>query len=179
MSKLIFCVVGHVSCCLLSIQVTSANVPLLPYNSNTTYNDIFTANTVQENQLVHDTIDSSKIYIPTQTLVFQFEEKTQMIASNDFSIVREREQNITWNDRVFRQQDLFENNRLTYGINSSGTYNKESKDLNIQSWGPYFAWRFPIYTDRIYLENEVSYFKDSTLVEGYSVTVAIKLEATF
>lgn len=169
---------GQIGFFMLGIHASHASMPILPYDSNTTYNKLSTAQLSKQNPFSY-TSQTSTIDTSRQIPVFQIEEKTQMIASNDFSIVREREQNITWNDRIFRQQDLFENNRVTYGVNSSGTYNKESKDLNIQSWGPYFAWRFPIYKDRIYLENEVSYFKDSTTVEGYSVTVAIKLEATF
>lgn len=120
----------------------------------------------------------SRNYSETQ---FNFTKKqsTKAFASNNFSIVKTYEETITWDDKLYRQQNLDNDNQLSYGLYSSGVYNKESKDLDIQSWGPYFAWRLPLWRDWVYLENELSYYKDATVTEGYSFSVGLKLEATF
>lgn len=120
----------------------------------------------------------SKSYSETN---FNFTQKQskQAVASNDFSIIKTYESEITWDDKLYRQQDFANKNRLSYGVYSSGTYNKENKNIDIQSWGPYFAWRLPIWRDWVYLENELSYYKDASAVEGYSFSVGVKLEATF
>lgn len=110
---------------------------------------------------------------------FTQKESSKAFASNNFSVIKTYEEEITWDDRLYRQQDIMNDNRLTYGVYSSGVYNKQTKDIDIQSWGPYFAWRHPLWRDRFYIENEVSYYKDASMIDGYSVSVAIKLEATF
>lgn len=120
----------------------------------------------------------SKTYSETH-FNFTQQQSSKAFASNNFSIVKTYDTQITWDDKLYRQQEFENNNRLSYGVYSSGTYDKEKKDVELDNWGPYFAWRLPIWRDWIYLENELSYYKDATAVEGYSFSVGIKLEATF
>ncbi|ESK38364.1 hypothetical protein P256_01898 [Acinetobacter nectaris CIP 110549] len=101
------------------------------------------------------------------------------LASNQFSIVKSYAEEFTWSDKLFMQKKFLDNKSITYGIYTSGIYSKEKKDVELQSWGPYFGWRIPIWRNWVFLENDVSYYRDSTATDGYSFSSNIQLEATF
>lgn len=120
----------------------------------------------------------SKNYSETD---FNFSQKnaSDNLASNRFSIIKTYEAEITWNDKLFMKQKFLNEHQLTYGIYTSGIYNEEKKDLELQSWGPYFGWRVPLWKKWLYLDNDISYYKDLTSTEGYSFSANLQLEAFF
>ncbi|MEB5476725.1 hypothetical protein [Acinetobacter pollinis] len=112
---------------------------------------------------------------------FNFTQKSSDtdLASNQFSIVKSYAEEFTWSDKLFMQKEFFGKKRITYGIYTSGIYNKEKKDVELQSWGPYFGWRVPIWRNWIFLEHDISYYRDSTATDGYSFSSNLQFEASF
>lgn len=120
----------------------------------------------------------SKNYSETD---FNFSQKRngEDLAANRFSIIKTYEAEITWNDKLFMKQQFLNEHQLTYGIYTGGVYNEEKKDLELQSWGPYLGWRIPLWKKWIYLDNDISYYKDITATDGYSFSANLQLEAFF
>ncbi|SDC00661.1 hypothetical protein [Acinetobacter boissieri] len=120
----------------------------------------------------------SKNYSETD---FNFSQKSNSaeLMANQLSVIKTYESQYNWNDKLFMKQKLWLDHQLTYGLYTSGTYNKDKKELEIQSWGPYLGWRLPLWRTWLYLDNDVSYYKDSTATDGYSFNVNLQLEAIF
>lgn len=121
----------------------------------------------------------SRNYSETNFKLTQQESKTA-VASTQFSVVKTYDEAYTWDNHLFRQQQLPDDNRLTYGIYSSGIYDKTKRDIELQSWGPYVAWRRPLWRTWVYIENEVSYYKDLTSDDSrHILSTSLQFEANF
>ena len=121
----------------------------------------------------------SRNYSETNFNFTQKESKTAF-ASTQFSVIKTYEETYIWDNHLFRQQQLSNDRRLTYGIYSNGIYDKTKRDLEVQSWGPYLSWRRPLWRNWVYIENEVSYYKDLTSDEGRHIfTTSLQFEANF
>ena len=121
----------------------------------------------------------SRNYSETNFKLTQQESKTTL-ASTQFSVVKTFNETYTWDNHLFRQQQLPNDRRLTYGVYSGGIYDKTKHDLELQSWGPYVSWRRPLWYKWIYVENQVSYYKDLTTTEGRHVfSTSLQLETNF
>ncbi|MBF7682781.1 hypothetical protein I2F27_05465 [Acinetobacter sp. B5B] len=120
----------------------------------------------------------SKNYSETD---FNFSQKsnTESLMANQLSVIKTYESQYNWSDKLFMKQKLWLNHQLTYGLYTSGIYNKDKKEVEIQSWGPYLGWRLPLWRTWLYLDNDLSYYKDSSATEGYSFNVNLQLEAIF
>ncbi|MHA3049318.1 hypothetical protein [Acinetobacter sp. ANC 4641] len=121
----------------------------------------------------------SRNYSETNFKLTQQESKTTL-ASTQFSVVKTFDETYTWDNHLFRQQQFPNDKRLTYGIYSSGIYDKTKRDIELQSWGPYVSWRRPLLYNWIYIENEVSYYKELTSNEGKHVfSTSLQFETNF
>lgn len=121
----------------------------------------------------------SRNYSETNFKFTQQESKTTL-ASTQFSVVKTFDETYTWDNHLFRQQKFPNDKRLTYGIYSSGIYDKTKRDIELQSWGPYVSWRRPLLYNWIYIENEVSYYKELTNNEGKHVfSTSLQFETNF
>lgn len=121
----------------------------------------------------------SRNYSETHFKLTQQESKTAL-ASTQFSVIKTYDETYTWDNHLFRQQQLPNDRRLTYGIYSNGIYDKTKRDIELQSWGPYLSWRRPLWRKWIYIENEVSYYKDLTSDDGRHIfTTSLQFEANF
>ncbi|WP_227539780.1 hypothetical protein [Acinetobacter sp. MB5] len=121
----------------------------------------------------------SRNYSETNFKFTQQESKTTL-ASTQFSVVKTYDETYTWDNHLFRQQQFPDDNRLTYGIYSNGIYDKTKRDIEVQSWGPYLSWRRPLWRNWIYIENEVSYYKDLTSDNGrHILSTSLQFDTNF
>lgn len=120
----------------------------------------------------------SKNYAETD---FNFSQKSNSaeLMANQLSVIKTYESQYNWNDKLFMKKNLWLNHELTYGLYTSGIYNKDTKELELQSWGPYLGWRLPLWRTWLYLNNDISYYKDTTTTKGYSFNINLQIEAIF
>lgn len=120
----------------------------------------------------------SKNYSETD---FNFSQKSTSsdLMSNQLSVIKTYESQYNWSDKLFMKKKLWLDYQLTYGLYTSGLYNKDKKEVELQSWGPYLGWRLPLWRTWLYLDNDISYYKDTTSSDGYNFNVNLQLEAIF
>ena len=103
----------------------------------------------------------------------------QAFLSNQFSLTYadEQDEDLTWDNRIYRQHQFFQNNRFNYGIYTGGYYNDH--DLRLNSWGPFVSWRQPVWREWFFVQGDLNYFNNHQ--EGYShfIGAMVRLEALF
>lgn len=101
------------------------------------------------------------------------------ILSNQFSLTYAdaQDDDLVWENRVFRQHQFFANNRFNYGIYTGGFYNND--DLRLNCWGPFVSWRQPVLREWFFVQGDVNYFNDHRLDRDHHVSTFLRLEALF
>ena len=113
---------------------------------------------------------------------FNFTQKQahEAIASNQLSITKTYDDTTyNWENYLFRKQKINHDQSITYGLYSNGVYNKDKRDVEVQSWGPYFSWRRPLWRDWLYLENGVSYYQDRTDENRHVFSTTVQFDMAF
>lgn len=112
---------------------------------------------------------------------FNFSQKSNAtdFFSNQISVIKTYEAQYTWSDKLFLKQNFLHDHQLTYGLYTSGIYDKDKKEVELQNWGPYLGWRIPLWRTWLYLSNDISYYRDNTANDGYSFNANLQLEAIF
>ena len=103
----------------------------------------------------------------------------QAFLSNQFYITYadEQDDDLTWDNRTYRQHQFFKGNRFNYGIYTGGFYNDEQLRLN--SWGPFISWRQPLWREWFYVQGDLNYFNDHREDRSHYPSALVRLEALF
>lgn len=103
----------------------------------------------------------------------------QAFLSNQFYITYadEQDDDLTWDNRTYRQHQFFKGNRFNYGIYTGGFYNDEQLRLN--SWGPFISWRQPLWREWFYVQGDLNYFNDHHEDRSHYPSALVRLEALF
>lgn len=103
----------------------------------------------------------------------------QAFLSNQFYITYadEQDDDLTWDNRTYRQHQFFQGNRFNYGIYTGGFYNDEQLRLN--SWGPFISWRQPLWREWFYVQGDLNYFNDHREDRSHYPSALVRLEALF
>ncbi|WP_227591229.1 hypothetical protein [Acinetobacter shaoyimingii] len=89
----------------------------------------------------------------------------------------EQDEDLTWDNRTYRQHQFFEGNRFNYGIYTGGYYDND--DLRLNSWGPFISWRQPLWREWFYVQGDLNYFNDQREDRSHYPRALIRLEALF
>ncbi|EPF70447.1 hypothetical protein [Acinetobacter rudis] len=103
----------------------------------------------------------------------------QAFVSNQLSLTYadKQEDDLSWDNRLFRQHQFFENNRFSYGIYSGGFY--DQSDLRLDSWGPFVSWRQPIGREWLFIQADLNYFNQHRDHRDHYLSSLIRFEALF
>lgn len=103
----------------------------------------------------------------------------QPFLSNQFNVTYadEQDDDLTWNNRTYRQHQFFKGNRFNYGIYTGGYYN--DSDLRLNSWGPFVSWRQPVWREWFYVQGDLNYFNDHREDHSHYPSALVRLEALF
>ena len=103
----------------------------------------------------------------------------QPFLSNQFSLIYadEQDDDLTWENRTFRQHQFFAHNNFNYGIYTGGYYN--DNNLRLNSWGPFVSWRQPLWREWFYVQGDLNYFNDHREDRSHYVSTFIRLETLF
>lgn len=103
----------------------------------------------------------------------------QPLLSNQFSLIYadEQDDDLTWENRTFRQHQFFAHNNFNYGIYTGGYYN--NNDLRLNSWGPFVSWRQPLWREWFYVQGDLNYFNDQREDRSHYVSTFIRFETLF
>lgn len=120
----------------------------------------------------------SKNYLRTN-LELTHARPDQPFLSNQFNVTYadEQDDDLTWNNRTYRQHQFFKGNRFNYGIYTGGYYNES--DLRLNSWGPFVSWRQPVLREWFFVQGDLNYFNDHREDHGHYPRALIRLEALF
>ena len=99
--------------------------------------------------------------------------------SDQFSLIYadEQEDDLVWQNRIFRQHQFFAHNNFNYGIHTGGYYN--NNDLRLNSWGPFVSWRQPLWREWFYVQGDLNYFNDHREDRDHHISTFVRLEALF
>ena len=103
----------------------------------------------------------------------------QPFLSNQFSLTYAdvQDDDLTWDNRIFRQHQFFAHNNFNYGIYTGGYYN--SNDLRLNSWGPFVSWRQPLWREWFYVQGDLNYFNDHREDRSHFISTFVRLETLF
>ena len=103
----------------------------------------------------------------------------QPFLSNQFSLIYadEQDDDLTWENRTFRQHQFFAHNNFNYGIYTGGYYN--DNNLRLNSWGPFVSWRQPLWREWFYVQGDLNYFNDQREDRSHDVSTFIRFETLF
>ena len=103
----------------------------------------------------------------------------QAFLSNQFYITYadEQDDDLTWDNRTYRQHQFFKGNRFNYGMYTGGFYNND--DLRLNSWGPFVSWRQPVWREWFYVQGDLNYFNDHREDKSHYPSALVRLEALF
>ncbi|ENU94882.1 hypothetical protein F970_02348 [Acinetobacter sp. CIP 102082] len=103
----------------------------------------------------------------------------QPFLSNQFSLIYadEQDDDLTWENRTFRQHQFFAHNNFNYGIYTGGYYN--DNNLRLNSWGPFVSWRQPLWREWFYVQGGLNYFNDHREDRSHYVSTFIRFETLF
>ncbi|WP_254592179.1 hypothetical protein [Acinetobacter bouvetii] len=120
----------------------------------------------------------SKNYLRTNTELTHAR-PNQALLSNQFSLTYadEQEDDLKWDNYLFRQHQFFHNNRFTYGLYTGGFYNNQ--DLRLNSWGPYISWRQPVWREWFFVQGDLNYLNDHREDRSHFIGALVRLEALF
>lgn len=99
--------------------------------------------------------------------------------SNQFYLTYadEQDDDLTWDNRSYRQHQFFHANKFNYGIYTGGYYNDDQHRLN--SWGPFVSWRQPVWREWFFVQGDLNYFNDRREDHSHYPRALIRLEAIF
>lgn len=103
----------------------------------------------------------------------------QALLSNQFYLTYadEQDDDLTWDNRTYRQHHFFEGNRFNYGMYVGGYYHND--DLRMNSWGPFVSWRQPLWREWFYVQGDLNYFNDEREDRNHYARALLRLEALF
>ena len=103
----------------------------------------------------------------------------QAFLSNQFNLTYadEQDDDLTWDNRTYRQHQFFKGNRFNYGMYTGGFYNND--DLRLNSWGPFVSWRQPVWREWFYVQGDLNYFNDHREDKSHYPSALVRLEALF
>ncbi len=88
-----------------------------------------------------------------------------------------QDDDLTWDNFLFRQHQFFHNNTFSYGIYSGGFMN--NKDLRLNSYGPFISWRQPFLREWFFIQGDLNYLNDHRADRSHFVGALVRLEALF
>ena len=89
----------------------------------------------------------------------------------------DQDDDLTWDNRTYRQHQFFKENKFNYGIYTGGFYN--NNDLRLNSWGPFVSWRQPVWREWLYVQGDLNYFNDHREDKSHYPSTLVRLEAIF
>ncbi|SCC71564.1 hypothetical protein [Acinetobacter albensis] len=103
----------------------------------------------------------------------------QAFLSNQLNLTYadEQDDDLTWDNNLFRQHQFFHENSFSYGLYTSGFLN--NKDLRLNSWGPFMSWKQPVWREWLYVQGNLNYFNDHREDRSHFLSTMIRLEALF
>lgn len=99
--------------------------------------------------------------------------------SSQFNLSKSQDEDFSWKNYTFHQLSFPTKDKLTYGVFSTGVYEKEKKDMKVSQWGPYFSWRRPLWRNWLYIQNDLNYTDDLNDQHGYHLSYQMTFEANF
>ncbi|OTG97446.1 hypothetical protein B9T24_04830 [Acinetobacter sp. ANC 4654] len=120
----------------------------------------------------------SKNYLRTN-LELTHARPNQAFLSNQLNLTYSDNQDddLTWDNSLFRQHQFFHENSFSYGIYAGGFLN--NKDLRLNSWGPFISWRQPLWREWFYVQGNLNYMNDHRDDRSHFISTSIRLEALF
>ena len=120
----------------------------------------------------------SKNYLRTN-LELTHARPNQAFLSNQLNLTYSDNQDddLTWDNSLFRQHQFFHENSFSYGIYTGGFLN--NKDLRLNSWGPFISWRQPLWREWFYVQGNLNYMNDHRDDRSHFISPSIGLEALF
>lgn len=94
-----------------------------------------------------------------------------------FTYADEQTDDLTWDNRTYRQHQFFHANRFNYGMYVGGYYNDDN--LRMNSWGPFVSWRQPVLREWFFVQGDLNYFNDKREERNHYPRALIRLEAIF
>ena len=103
----------------------------------------------------------------------------QAYISNQFYLTYadQQDDDLTWDNRTYRQHQFFQGNRFNYGMYVGGYYHQD--DLRMNSWGPFVSWRQPLWREWFYVQGDLNYFNDQREDRSHYAQALVRLEALF
>ena len=120
----------------------------------------------------------SKNYLRTN-LELTHARPNQACLSNQLNLTYSDNQDddLTWDNSLFRQHQFFHENSFSYGIYTGGFLN--NKDLRLNSWGPFISWRQPLWREWFYVQGNLNYMNDHRDDRSHFISTSIRFEALF
>ena len=120
----------------------------------------------------------SKNYLRTN-LELTHARPNQAFLSNQLNLTYSDNQDddLTWDNSLFRQHQFFHENSFSYGIYTGGFLN--NKDLRLNSWGPFISWRQPLWREWFYVQGNLNYMNDHRDDRSHFISTSIRFEALF
>jgi len=120
----------------------------------------------------------SKNYLRTN-LELTHARPNQAFLSNQLNLTYSDNQDddLTWDNSLFRQHQFFHENSFSYGIYTGGFLN--NKDLRLNSWGPFISWRQPLWREWFYVQGNLNYMNDHRNDRSHFISTSIRFEALF
>lgn len=101
---------------------------------------------------------------------------------NNMSLIKVQDANYTWTNYTLQKLRFLRDSSATYGIYTSGSYDQGTHTGTLSLLGPYFALRYPLIYNRLYLSNEVLYYHNlvttNKALEHVMINI-LKLEISF
>lgn len=103
----------------------------------------------------------------------------QAILANQLSLIYadDIEDDLTWDNYLFRQHQFFHANRFSYGVYTGGYLDDQKFKLN--RWGPYVSWRQPFLREWFFIQTDLNYLNDERLDRNHYAGALLRLEALF
>lgn len=120
----------------------------------------------------------SKNYLRTN-LELTHARPNQAFLSNQLNLTYSDNQDddLTWDNSLFRQHQFFHENSFSYGIYTGGFLN--NKYLRLNSWGPFISWRQPLWREWFYVQGNLNYMNDHRDDRSHFISTSIRFEALF
>ncbi|MBJ8419244.1 selenocysteine synthase [Acinetobacter courvalinii] len=119
---------------------------------------------------------SSKNYAETNLdLTQKLQHQNQL--SSQFNVSKTQDTDYSWSNRTFQQLHFLSQDKLSYGIFSTGEY--ENRELRVNEWGPYFSWRRPIWRNWIFMQNDLNYLNIPATRQADHFSYQMSFEAQF
>lgn len=119
---------------------------------------------------------SSKNYAETNLdLTQKLQHQNQL--SSQFNVSKTQDTDYSWSNRTFQQLHFLSQDKLSYGIFSTGEY--ENRELRVNEWGPYFSWRRPIWRNWIFMQNDLNYLNVPATRQADHFSYQMSFEAQF